>query len=129
MSSSVLNADGLHATLTHKIIGAAMRVHRVLGPGFTEAVYHAAMTAELTRQGIPFESQREFEVWYEGTLAGTFRPDLVVDNKVIIEFKAVSELSSAHKAQTLSYLKASDLRVALLINFGEESLVVKRLVN
>ena len=129
MCSSVLEADGLHSTLTHEIIGAAMRVHRILGPGFTEAVYHSAMTTELMRREIPFESQREFEVWYEGTLAGTFRPDLVVDNKVIVELKAVSELSSAHKAQTLSYLKASNLRVALLMNFGETSLTTKRLVN
>lgn len=79
--------------------------------------------------GISFESQREFEVFYEGMLCGTYRPDIVVEGKVIVELKAVAGTIKEHRAQTISYLKASALPVALLINFGSASLHVRRFDN
>ncbi|HUS46922.1 MAG TPA: GxxExxY protein [Phycisphaerae bacterium] len=115
--------------LTYAIIGAAQKVHSALGPGFAEATYQAAMQKELMNRKIPFESQREFEVFYEDTLCGTYRPDLVVADRVIVELKAVRELARDHWAQALSYLKASRLPAALLLNFGRSSLEVKRLKN
>ncbi len=115
--------------VTYTIIGAAQKVHSALGPGFSESTYHAAFCKELILRDIPFESQREFEVYYEKTLCGTYRPDLVIMDTVIVELKAVSELCKEHRVQTLSYLKASELSVGLLINFGSASLEWRRLVN
>lgn len=122
-------ATDIDDPLTYEIIGAAQKVHRVLGPGFTEATYHSALCKELVVRNIPFESQREFEVYYEKALCGTYRPDMVIDNKVIVELKAVSELAKEHRAQTISYLKASGLGTALLVNFGGASLEFRRLKN
>jgi GxxExxY protein len=117
---------GFSTELTYDIIGAAQRVHRTLGMGFSESVYQAAMQKELMRRGLPFNSQQEFEVFYEGALCGTYRADLVVDNNVIVELKAASSIADEHKAQLVSYLKASGLPVGLVLNFGAPSLQVRR---
>jgi GxxExxY protein len=111
---------------TYLVIGAAQKVHRSLGPGFTEATYQKAMQKELMPRKIPFETQRVFEVWYEGNLCGTYRSDLLVANEVIVELKAIAALAPEHGAQTISYLKASGMPTGLLINFGAASLQVKR---
>jgi GxxExxY protein len=113
--------------LTYALIGAAQKVHGQLGPGFSEAVYHNGLCKELMLRKIPFESQREFTVAYEGMICGTFRPDLTVEDSVIVELKAVADLNNEHVAQTVSYLKASGLTGALLLNFGTRSLQVRRL--
>jgi GxxExxY protein len=115
--------------LTYEVIGSAQKVHRTLGPGFTESTYQAALEKELTIRRIPFEAQREFKVFYEGELCGAYRPDLVLDNRIVLELKAVSVLAKEHRCQTLSYLRASTLSIALLINFGSPSLEVRRLLN
>jgi len=115
--------------LTYAIIGAAQKVHRPLGAGFLESTYARALTKELMDQKIPFVSQPEYEVHYENVLCGTYRPDVVVQNKVILELKAVSALGKEHIAQAISYLKASGLPVALLINFGAPSLEFHRFQN
>jgi GxxExxY protein len=119
---------GLDA-LTYLIIGASRKVHRTLGPGFTESTYQAALREELVLRRTPFESQREFDVYYEGTLCGRYKPDLVVSGKVVVELKAVAALAKEHRSQALSYLKASGLPLALLLNFGGVSLEVRRLRN
>jgi GxxExxY protein len=126
-----LGTDGkqLHDPLTYEIIGAAQKVHRTLGPGFAESTYQAALAKELRLREIPFQQQQEFEVFYEGTLCGTYRPDMLVADKVVVELKAISELGSEHRAQTISYLKASGHRLGLLLNFGSTSLQVRRLRN
>ena len=124
-----LDADDPINALTYTIIGAAHKVHGTLGAGFTESTYHKALSRELMLTGISFESQREFEVFYEGMLCGTYRPDMVVEGKVIVELKAVVDTIKEHRAQTISYLKASRLPVALLINFGSSSLQVRRFEN
>ena len=112
--------------LTYDVIGAAQKVHRTLGPGFTESVYQAALVKELMLRKIAFQSQQEFHVVYEQTLCGTYRADIVVGNAVILELKAVSSVCPEHKAQLVSYLKASGLPTGLLLNFGATSLQIRR---
>ncbi len=113
----------LHEDLTYKIIGAAMEVHRRLGPGFLESVYEEAFSIELNVSGSNFESQKELRIWYrDGFLSKTFRVNFVVEGKVIVELKAVKELSEVDEAQLINYLKISGLKVGLLFNFGEASL-------
>jgi GxxExxY protein len=109
-------------------VGAAMEVHRTLGPGFLEAVYEAALAHEFTLRGIPFERQKELPVYYKGQLVGHYVADFVIDGQIILELKAVSALTKAHEAQAHNYLAATGLRLAILINFGAESLQQKRIV-
>jgi len=116
----------LHEDLSYQIIGCAQTVHRALGPGFPEGVYHKALCYELVNASLPFESEKAAEVFYDGKLCGEFRMDILVDNSVVLELKALTGLNGEHMAQTLSYLKATGLRTALLINFGAKSLEVKR---
>lgn len=114
---------------TYAIIGAAMEVHRELGGGFLEAVYQEALDLELQARDIPHQREVELPVSYKGLrLACTYRADFVCYESVIVELKAVSELSGAHEAQVLNYLKATALEVGLLFNFGGRSLQHKRLV-
>ena len=104
--------------LAHTVIGAAIEVHRQLGPGYLESVYEEALCVELTGQGIQFERQKQFDVRYRGVSVGTGRIDILVEQSLIIEAKAVSELNDVFMAQILSYLKANNLRLGLLINFN-----------
>jgi len=115
--------------LTYAIIGAAQKVHRALGPGFRESTYQQALAKELMDREVPFASQPQYEVLYEGVLCGTYQPDMVVRDEVVIEIKAVSRLSGEHKGQTISYLRASGLPTALLLNFGSRSLEWRRFKN
>jgi GxxExxY protein len=114
--------------LTYAIIGAAMEVHRVLGPGFLEAVYKSALGHELTLRGIPFAPGRELPVTYKGQIVGKYIADIVVDDKVILELKAISALNKAHEAQGHNYLAATGLRLAILLNFGAPSLKWERII-
>ncbi|HBU06493.1 MAG TPA: GxxExxY protein [Candidatus Magasanikbacteria bacterium] len=116
--------------LTQKIIGIAIEIHKTLGPGFKEYIYHQAMINDLIENKFDIESEFEYDVYYKNKLIGTFRVDLLVNNKIIIELKAVSgELPKIFQTQTVSYLKASKLEVGLLINFGNPKLEIKRIVN
>jgi GxxExxY protein len=103
-------------------------VHRTLGPGFLEAVYEAALAHEFTLRGISFERQKELPVYYKGQLVGHYVADFVVDGQIILELKAASSLTKVHEAQAHNYLAATGLRLAILINFGAESLQQKRIV-
>ena len=103
--------------LAHAVIGAAIEVHRVLGPGFLEEVYERALCVELRLRGIPFERQKPTKVEYKGEYVGEGRLDLLVDDRLVVELKAVREAAPIHTAIVLSYLKAIDRRLALLINF------------
>lgn len=115
---------------THAIIGAALEVHRILGPGFLEAVYHEALRKELGLRNIPFRMQCEIPVFYKGDkLSTTYRADFLCFDSVILELKAIRQLTVIEEAQVLNYLKASGLRVALLFNFGAPSLQQKRFVS
>ena len=119
----------LYEDLTYQIIGAAMEVHRRLGPGFLESVYEKAFAHELTLREIPFKRQAPLAVDYKGASVGEFYADLVIDGKVIAELKAVKKLLPEHEAQLINYLKATGLRIGLLLNFGAASLEkVRRIV-
>ena len=115
--------------LTEKIIGAAIEVHRVLGPGLLESIYEEALCHELTLQNIRFERQVAIDVFYKGHVIHGQRLDLLVEGKVIVEIKSLAKLPDIATAQVLSYLKATRLGCALLINFGEKTLVdgIKRI--
>ena len=114
---------------TFALIGAAMEVHRVLGPGFLEAVYQEAFTRELSRQGIPFRAEVELPVFYKGDkLSTAYRADFVCFESVIVEWKAVKQLTIVDEAQILNYLKATGFRVGMPFNFGGSSLQHKRFV-
>ena len=102
----------------HRVIGAAIEVHRHLGAGHLESTYHRALCIELRLRGIPFEFERLVEVSYKGELLQGKKSDLVVEGKIIVEVKAVSQLEEIHGSQVVSYLKATGLRAGLLINFN-----------
>jgi len=118
----------LYKQLSFAVIGAAMEVHTVLGSGFLEAIYQAAFEKELSIRGIPFARKVNLPVSYKGDLIGEYEADLVVDEKIVVELKAISKLNSAHEAQAIHYLTATGLQLALLINFGASSLEYRRVV-
>jgi GxxExxY protein len=115
-----------HADQTSRVIGAAIEVHRALGPGFLEAVYEEALALELENRKIPYERQRIVRVRYRGATVGVHRIDLITDGKIVVELKAVKAIEDIHLAVTLSYLKATSLPVGLIINFAEATLRVRR---
>jgi GxxExxY protein len=117
-----------HAALTKGIIGAAFEVHHVLGCGFLEKVYEAALTRELRGRGHRVINQAEMEVTYKGESVGVYYADLLVDDAVVCEVKALDKLAPAHEAQLLNYLKATGTKVGLLLNFGPQGVQVKRMV-
>ena len=104
--------------LARGVIGAAIEVHRHLGPGYLESVYQEALAVELRLRGIPFEPQKPISIDYKGTKAGEGRLDFLIDGRLITELKAVDTIAPIHKAQVISYLKAMDLQLGLLINFN-----------
>lgn len=112
--------------LTEKIIGCAFKVANTLGPGFLEKVYENALAHEIRKLGLVAEQQKRVDVTYDGVMVGYFDADIVVEGQVIIEVKAVRALEDAHKAQTINYLKATGLRLGLLVNFGAARVEVKR---
>jgi GxxExxY protein len=112
--------------LTDRIIAAAIRVHKELGPGFLEAMYEEALGIELTAAGLAFERQKLLPVFYREHLIGEHRLDFVVEAKAISELKAISALEDIHFAIVRSYLKAANLHDALLLNFANVRLIVKR---
>ena len=112
--------------LTDRIIGAAIRVHKELGPGFLESMYEEALAVELATVGLAFQRQKLLPVFYREHVVGEHRLDLLVEGKIIVELKAISQLEKIHFAILRSYLKASGLQDALLLNFAGSTLVVKR---
>ena len=117
-----------YGDLTHRIIGAAMAVHTTLGPGFPEQVYQKALAIALSRRGIGYQQEYPVCMSYEGIELGDFYLDLMVENRVVVELKAVEQLSSVHQHQVISYLTATGREVALLFNFGAGSLEHKRIL-
>lgn len=123
------NSKELHADLTHKIIGCAMKVHRTLGNGFQEVIYQRCLAIELEKNGIYFEREQDIPIYYDGHNVGTRRADFLVENKVLVETKALVNLEDVHLAQAMNYLEAYQLDVGLLINFGAQSLQFKRVLS
>lgn len=121
-------AEVYYRELSFEIIGCAQRVHAELGPGFPESVYQRALIVELIKAKIPFESEKTFEVYYQAHLCGEFRCDIIAKEAIVLELKALDRLTNEHLAQALSYLKATGLKLAILINFGKASLEHQRVV-
>jgi len=115
--------------LTHKIIGCAMEVHRLLGNGFQEVIYQRCLALEFSIQNLNFAREQEMEIFYKGTSVGTRRVDFFVEGKVMVEIKAVEKLEDVHKAQAINYCEAYNIADGLLINFGARSLDFKRVYN
>ncbi|MDR2653015.1 MAG: GxxExxY protein [Prevotellaceae bacterium] len=115
--------------LTYKIIGCAMKVHNTLGNGFQEVIYQRCLVLELRKAGLAFEREKEHTIYYEGFEVGTRRADFVVENKVIVELKALIRLEDVHLAQAKNYVVAYDFPLGLLINFGSISLEYKLVFN
>jgi GxxExxY protein len=114
--------------ITQVIIGCAMRVSNSLGVGFKEKVYEKALVIELKKAGLTVEQQKRFSVTYEGIAVGDFIADMLVNNCVMVELKAMQAIDQFHQAQLLNYLKATGIRVGLVLNFGTPRLGIKRMV-
>ncbi len=110
------------------MLGAAFEVWKVLGYGFLEKVYENALAVELRARGLSVEQQFGIDVCYKGIVVGQYLADLYIDRKVMVELKAEKELNTRHEAQLLNYLKATGIRVGLLINFGEKRCDFKRFI-
>ena len=121
-------ADFKYRELTYKIIGCAMEVHKVLGPGFQEYVYQNELAIEMKSADIHFEKEFEMKIFYKGDTVGLRRVDFFIEKCISLEIKAKSELLDEHLAQALNYLEASNIEVGLLFNFGAKSLQHKRLL-
>ena len=117
MKRKILEPSPQLDALAHQTIGAAIEVHRTLGPGFLESVYEEALCIEFASQGLPFARQVPLEIAYKGRAVGQARMDLVVGGQLVVELKAVPQLLPVHVAQVVSYLRASGNGLALLINF------------
>jgi GxxExxY protein len=116
-------------SLSKKIIGAAIDVHKELGPGFLESIYEEALKIELSENDLAHESQKEIKIQYHNKEVGIHRLDLLVEKHIIVELKSIKDLADIHFAQIRSYLKATGLKVGLLINFAKPILEIKRIVN
>lgn len=117
-----------HGEITEQIVGAAFEVHSILGYGFLERVYQRAMQVELIARGLKAEIERKIKVVYKGTVVGDYEADLFVAEKVIVELKIAREYQTADEAQLLNELKATGVRIGMLINFGRTKVEFKRFV-
>ncbi|MDO9575169.1 MAG: GxxExxY protein [bacterium] len=115
--------------LTERIIGCCFKVHRELGPGFNERIYHNALKLAFEQEGLQYQTEKELKVFFQDNYVGKSKVDLIVENKVIVEIKALAgNIPSIFEAQVISYLRASGFRIGLLVNFGNKSCQVKRIV-
>ncbi|HLD35794.1 MAG TPA: GxxExxY protein [Planctomycetota bacterium] len=121
--------DFIYKELSYKIMEAVFEVHNILGPGYPEDKYEKALCKEFRDRDISYETQKLAKLIYKDEDLGDFRLDLVVEGKIILELKAVSELNEVFEAQTYSYLKATGLKLGILINFGKKMIEYKRIVN
>jgi len=125
----MINEQYKYSELTSKIIGCAMTVHKALGNGFQEVIYQRALAIELELAGIRFQREFEMPIYYKENRIGTRRVDFLVEEIISVELKATTKLDDNHFAQGINYLEAYNLEIGLLINFGESSLIFKRLNN
>ena len=122
--------DLIYKEESYKIIGACMEVHKTLGCGFLESVYQEALAIEFRHQGIPFEQEKVLSIVYKDVeLEKKYIADFVCYGKIVLETKAVKELCDNHRAQIINYLKATKMKLGLLVNFGEPSLKYERFIN
>ena len=124
-----MNMEYKDGHITSEIIGAAMEVHNTLGNGFPELIYQKALEYELKNRGINGGREVELPVVYKDMVIGTRRVDFLIENRICVELKALTNMEDVHLAQALNYLEASNLEIGLLLNFGSPSLQIKRLHN
>lgn len=115
-------------SLTEKVIGAAIEVHRRLGPGFLESIYEQALLLELRKREVEVRNQAEVAILYDGVEIGTHRLDLLIENRLVVELKAIKNLEDVHFAVVRSYLKACGQEHGLLLNFAKRTLEIKRVI-
>lgn len=120
--------DFLYQELTYKLRGIFFEVYNHIGPGLPERIYHRAVIRELKDSNIGFETEKTISIKYKDSYVGKQRLDLIIDNKVIVEIKATNFTHPLFDKQTLAYLKATDYKLALLVNFGGDKLIVKRFI-
>lgn len=123
------NEDSPNADLSRIVIGAAMKVLNTLKPGLDEKLYERALIIELAKQNVRCEQQKQYDVFYDGQLIGTLIPDLIIDGRLIVDSKVVTEFNDSHVAQMLGYLNITGLTTALLLNFKHADLGIKRISN
>ncbi len=126
--TDIVKSEYAASDITGQVIGAAMEVHSLLGPGFLESVYEEAMAVEFRYRGIAFERQKELPVYYRDSVIKKFVCDYLVCGKVVVELKAIKALTELEHIQLTGYLKASGLSIGLLLNFGAKSLDFKRMI-
>ena len=119
----------LYAELSYRVMNAVFEVHNQLGPGFTEKIYERALTVEFEKRNIAYETQKQIEVVYKGEKLGLYRLDMLIEGKIILELKATSALNDLFKQQLLSYLRATQLRLGILVNFGAKRVEYIRIIN
>lgn len=120
--------DANEKRISERVIGCTYEVGNELGTGFLEAVYENALAMEMRRQGLRFERQKLLNVFYHGSLVGQYAADFVVENRLLLELKALSHLNSQHEAQVMNYLKATGITAGLLLNFGAPKVGIRRIV-
>lgn len=118
-----------HEDFTYKIIACAMEVHKKIGPGYPEYIYHRALIIEFKLQDVIFEDEFEIKIYYKGEQVGIRRVDFLVEKEIPVEIKAATEISDLNIAQAKNYLEAGGIEIGLLINFGASSLQFKRMIN
>ncbi len=122
-----MNAEQINE-LSNKIIGYAIQIHKTLGPGFVERIYAKALAHEFKKNRINFTQEKSIKIKYDSTLLGEHRLDFLIEDEVILEIKAVFEINNFHMAQILSYLKATNKKLGLILNFSRSKLEIKRVV-
>ena len=125
---AIVDTRYAHSEVTGKIIKSAIEVHGALGNGFQEVIYQRALAVEMTAQGLEFSREHEMQIHYKGVEVGMRRVDFFVEECVMVEIKAVSQLEDVHLAQAINYLEAYGLKVGMLLNFGTRSLQYKRVM-
>lgn len=119
----------MYGDITEKIIGCAMKVHNKLGAGFQEVIYQRALAIEMNKIGLNFQRELEMDIHYDNEIIGTRRTDFLVEEKIIVELKAIKELDESHWAQTINYLKVYGYEIGLLLNFGGKKLEFRRFIH
>lgn len=129
IKANMINEKYKYSDLTAKIIGCAIEVHKFLGNGFQEVIYQRALAIEMEMQGLNFSREHEMDIFYKEQKIGNRRVDFFVEDKIMVELKAVIKIEDVHLAQAINYLEAYKMEIGLLINFGSKSLEFKRVMN
>jgi len=124
----ITDSKYLYEELSYKVIGCVYEVHKELGGVHKEIVYHKALAIELNDKNIPYEEEKEVAVYYKKQKIGAYRPDFIIDNKIIVEIKVVPKMTKAMLDQAYYYVKGTDYKLVLLVNFGAEKVGIKRLI-